>query len=189
MQSFQDTLGALIAQRAEPWQIDYFRAVVGDMQRAYSEHRGRTGPLPICGISLELEPLRDREGRLLAYTKPLMLLIDETSASGAEVFAAQIQDARRAVIFGMRTSGLGGITASWQMTTYSEATGRITFGLMNRKEAVTTPDYPAAPYIENVGVRPDIVVDYMTKENLLNRGEPFVRRFTEEIVKHVRNSQ
>lgn len=36
-------------------------------------------------------------------------------------------------------------------------------------------------YIENVGVRPDIELDYMTTENLLQFGVPFVNAFTKII--------
>ena len=43
---------------------------------------------------------------------------------------------------------------------------------------ISTPDYPATPYIENVGVRPDIVVDYMTRVNLMTGGASFVEAFT-----------
>ena len=37
-------------------------------------------------------------------------------------------------------------------------------------------------YIENVGVRPDIPVDYMTVDNLTNRGKAFVDAFTAAIL-------
>jgi len=54
-----------------------------------------------------------------------------------------------------------------------------------RKQPVTTPDYPTTSYIENVGVRPDILMDYMTLDNLLNRGATFVSAFTAAAVKHL----
>ena len=53
-------------------------------------------------------------------------------------------------------------------------------GPMSRE--VATSEYPTAPYIENVGVRPDIYYDYMTAENLATGGVPFVRAFTAAIV-------
>ena len=36
---------------------------------------------------------------------------------------------------------------------------------MNGLHVVQTPDFPPAPYIENIGVRPDIAMDYMTRDN------------------------
>ena len=59
---------------------------------------------------------------------------------------------------------------------------------MNRGRLIQTPDFPAAPYIENIGVRPDIVVDYMTRENLMTGGAPFVAAFTQAIVNHAQAS-
>ena len=43
--------------------------------------------------------------------------------------------------------------------------------------------YRAPVYIENIGVRPDIVVDYMTRSNLMTGGAPFVQAFTDAAVK------
>lgn len=189
LQSYLNRLEALKSLRLPDWQIAYYEAIVADVKQAYSENRGRTGPLPDCGISLELDPFTDSRGNVVGYSRPLMVLIDETSASAAEAFTAQIQDAGRAVVFGMRTSGLGGGTVGWDLTTYSEGTGRITIGMMNRKNPVEVEGYPVAPYVENIGVHPDIVEDYMTRDNLLNSGQQFVRRFTDIIVQHIRNSR
>ena len=51
---------------------------------------------------------------------------------------------------------------------------RITVSLMNRANPVSVPGFPTTPYIENIGVRPDIVQDYMTSANLLGVGAPYV---------------
>ena len=45
---------------------------------------------------------------------------------------------------------------------------------MVRSTPQVTTDYPTTSYIENVGVRPDIVQDYMTADDLLQDGLPFV---------------
>ena len=60
---------------------------------------------------------------------------------------------------------------------------------MNRKNPVVTEDYPAAPYVENIGVRPEITVDYMTRDNLMQNGRPFVDAFVTAMVDHIRKSQ
>jgi hypothetical protein len=43
--------------------------------------------------------------------------------------------------------------------------------------------------VENIGVRPDIAVDYMTRDNLLTRGQSFVNAFTGAMVDLIAKSQ
>ena len=50
----------------------------------------------------------DRNGNVLAYQQPILLLTDEFSISSAEIFAALFQDAKRGPILGWRTAGAGG---------------------------------------------------------------------------------
>ena len=53
---------------------------------------------------------------------------------------------------------------------------------MVRNEQVYTADFPTTSYIENVGVRPNIEVDYMTEANLTDNGKAFVDAFTAAIL-------
>jgi hypothetical protein len=39
--------------------------------------------------------------------------------------------------------------------------------------------------VENVGVHPEIEFDVMTRENLIQRGRPFVTAFTNAMVEHI----
>ena len=110
------------------------------------------------------------------------------------MFPAVIQDNRRGLLFGTRTMGAGGSVfgdrlLGYPATIYSDGGARFTVALMVRKDPIVTPDFPTVPYIENIGVRPDIEADYMTRENLLNRGRAFVETFTAAIVEHIRKSQ
>jgi hypothetical protein len=149
-----------------------------EVLRAYNEDRGRSAPVSLNATgSLTLQPSP------VTYTKPLMVLTDEFSASGGDMFPAIIQSNNRGPIFGMRTMGAGGSVVGFNGTAFTESFFRITVSLMNRGHLVHTPDFPPAPYIENIGVRPDIVSDYMTRANLLNNGAPFVQAFTDAIVK------
>jgi C-terminal processing protease CtpA/Prc len=146
--------------------------------RAYNEKRGRSAPISLNSTgSLTLEPSP------VTYTKPLLVLTDEFSASGADMFPAIIQSNNRGPLLGMRTMGAGGSVVGFNGPAFTESFFRITVSLMNRGHVVQTPDFPPAPYIENIGVRPDIVVDYMTRANLMGAGAPFVQAFTEAIVK------
>lgn len=185
---FSNSLESARARGAEPWIVRLQEVILNDVIAANRENRGRTGPLPLDDVSLEREPARDANGATLAYTKPLMVLVDEFSASGADAFPATIQDNGRGPIFGMRTMGAGGSVVTLGVGSYTEGSTGMTQALMNRAYPILTEDYPAAPYVENIGVRPDIEADYMTRENLLNGGRAFVDAFTASMVEHIRKS-
>ncbi len=186
--SFSSSLTLARLQGAPQWVIDIYQALLKDVKTAYAENRGRTGPLPLCGPESYLNPAVDRDGNSVAYSKPLMVLVDEFSASGGDLFPAVIQDNQRGIIFGMRTMGAGGNVIGFDGTSYSEAFARVTASLMNRKDPVVTPDNPTAPYVENIGVRPDRTQDYMTRENLLNNGRAFVEAFVNAMVEHIQRN-
>ena len=86
----------------------------------------------------------------------------------------------------MPTMGLGGSVANFNAAAYSESTTRITLSLMHRMNPIVTSEFPAMPYVENIGVRPDIVVDYMTRDNLLNGGKSYVDAFTAALLELIR---
>jgi hypothetical protein len=150
-----------------------------EVLRAYNENRGLSAPVSLNATgSLTLTSVPH------AYTKPLIVLTDEFSASGGDAFPAIIQDNKRGLLFGMRRMGAGGSVVGVLATSYTESIARFTASLMHRGRLIHTSDFPPAPYIENIGVRPDIVVDYMTRTNLMTAGAPFVQAFTQAIVKH-----
>jgi C-terminal processing protease CtpA/Prc len=121
----------------------------------------------------------------VAYTKPLIVLVDDMSASGADYFPATIQDNKRGPLVGWRTMGAGGSVVDWEAGSYSLGSTRVTQSLMYRKNTIVTSDYPPAHYVENIGVRPDIEVDYMTRDNLVQNGAPFVSAFVRAIVAQI----
>jgi len=130
------------AQGAPQDYIDGLQRIKDAIIEANQEMRGRTTPIPFDDVTLIREPLTDAKGNLLAYTKPVMLLIDDMSASAAEMFAATIQDNARGPLFGWRTMGAGGNVEDWEAGSYS--TGllglmSVTESLMNRKSPVVTP--------------------------------------------------
>jgi len=115
------------------------------------------------------------------HTQPILVLTDEFTLSAAAVFAMMLQDAQRATMFGMRTDGRGGNPGTFDATTYSEGTTRVTRSLIVRVAMIQTPGFPAYDYIENTSVYPDILQDYMTADNLLNQGTTFVQQFSAAI--------
>jgi hypothetical protein len=148
---------------------------------AFNEDRGRSAPVSLNSTgSLQLQPVAG------AYRKPILMLTDEFSASGGDMLPAIFQSNNRGPVFGWRTMGAGGSVVGFSGPAFTESIFRVTVSLMNRMHVVNTPDFPPAPYIENIGVRPDIAVDYMTRANLVSAGAPFVQAFTQAIENLVR---
>jgi hypothetical protein len=173
--------------------IDLLAMIKGAIVNANASFRGRTEPIPLDDVPLDRSPLTDSQGHLLAYTKPLIVLIDEMTASGAEVFAAGIQDNARGRLVGRRTMGAGGSAETWEAGSYSLGSTSVTESLMNRGHNVITrghrkTSYPVAPYVENIGVHPDLRIDYMTTDNLYQSGKPFVDAFVTAIVNQILNT-
>ncbi len=187
--SFEQALQQAQAEGASGDVIAQYQALLQQVQQAYATPSGRTSSLPICSSSLTVQPLTDLRGNLIAYTKPMMLLTDEFTASAAEMFSGIIQDNQRAVLFGARTMGAGGNVNDYPVTTYSFAGATVTESLMSRKNPISTPDFPATSYVENVGVRPDIAQEYMTADNLTNHGATFVQAFTGAMVQYISSQQ
>ena len=166
---------------APQYVIDLYTAYLKEVQQAFSENRGMTGPLPGCGSSLDANPARDSRGNNLAYTKPILALTDNFTLSAGEIFVMMLQDEKRATLFGTRTDGGGGNVVSYDAGAFSEGATRITLSLINRKAAVATPGYASLPYYDGVGIYPDMVADFQTVENLNTGGRPFVDSFVTAI--------
>jgi hypothetical protein len=178
------------AQEEEDWVIALLEDLARQMRAALEENRGRTGPLPFCSIGFERTPLQTEDGRLLAYTKPLILLVDEFTTSWGDVFASVIQDSGRGPLVGVRTNGAGGSIDSNIVGYFSE--GFASFSITNgvRPRTVSAAGYPVSAYLENIGVHPDMPLDFMTRENLVTRGEPFVAAFTAAVLDEIaKNAQ
>jgi peptidase S41-like protein/PDZ domain-containing protein len=157
--------------------VQNLRAIMNEIIDAYNENRGRTAPVSLTTGSLTLDPAPN------AYAKPVLLVVDEMTASGGDFFAAIVQDNHRGPLLGIRTMGAGGSVVQFDCTAFTESFCSITASLMNRGVVISGTEYPPSPYIENVGVRPDIAVDYMTRANLMTAGAPFVQAFTDAAVK------
>lgn len=166
----------------ERWQINLMTSVYQQLAQAYSENRGRTGPLPICLESIEVEPLRNRDGSLTAYDKPIVFLTDEFTTSWGDTFAQIFADAKRGLLFGLRTNGAGGSVLEGEGGPYTKGTLSYTTSMGTRAFPVGVPGYPLTAYYENVGIYPDIPYDMMTEENLRNGYRPYVEAFTQAIL-------
>ena len=56
---------------------------------------------------------------------------------------------------------------------------------MSRKNSLPADGFPTSPYVENVGVRPDTVQEYMTVDNLTNHGATFVQAFSDAMAAYI----
>ncbi|OYW07400.1 MAG: hypothetical protein B7X34_11070, partial [Acidobacteriia bacterium 12-62-4] len=161
VQSFYETAQLTVDDGLEPWE-------------------GK--PLPFCSASLDVLPPQDRFSEPLGYNKPILLLVDEFSTSAGDIFAAMAQDNGIAKLYGYRTAGAGGTVTESLAGFYSEGSARTTVSLLTRARAYTAPGYPTTSYIENIGIHPDFPADYMTRDNLMNRGAAFVDGFSRTLL-------
>lgn len=188
VQWFRDDVDSAEAFGADAVTMAYLKGFLQQVETAYREYRGITGPLPVCGFSLELEPVKDAQGNVLAYDKPMIVLIDEFSTSAGDSFPSVIQDANRALMVGQATAGGGGLSQEYPVGFYSEGVVALSFSLGTRAREWRAPGLPPAPYIENIGAQPDIDLDIMTRDNLMSGGRAFVDGFTQAILDHIRRS-
>jgi hypothetical protein len=189
VQAVSSALVAATSMGAPQNILDLLKNIRDEIMAANSAMRGRTKPIPLDDVTIDRDPAMDTKGNVIAYTKPLLVLVDEMSASGGDAFAATIQDNARGPLLGWRTMGAGGNVEGWEAGSYSLGFTTVTESLMVRKDTIVTAEYPPAPYVENIGVRPDIVVDYMTIDNLNRRGKPFVDAFVAAIVAQIQGSK
>ena len=82
------------------------------------------------------------------YTKPILVLVNETDFSAGDFFPAILQDNGRAKIFGVRTAGAGGGVKSVEFPNQ--------VGIAGLSYTWTIAERPNGQPIENLGVTPDI---------------------------------
>ena len=161
-------------QGAPQWVINLYTSHLNAVKKALAANRGMTGSLAICGPTFDTPPATDDKGNLAAYTKPILVLVDNFTLSAAEILAMFMQDSKRATLFGTRTDGGGGNVVSFNAGAYSEGFTRVTESLITRSAPVQTPGFPLLASYDGVGIYPDIVQDYMTAANLATGGQPFL---------------
>ena len=187
MLSFYNSMIFAKAQGASPEVIQLYEQSYQEMLSANREGRLVTKPLPLCSASLTRDPATDLAGNMIAYQKPVIMLIDEFSTSTADSVPSMFQDAQRGLVIGMRSNGAGGNNTSFDAGAYTEGFTGMTLALQVRSSFVTTPEYPTSLLIENVGVRPDVESNYMTKENLLQGGAPFLSTTLNQMAYVIKN--
>lgn len=166
--------------------IERYENLYKEISAANAAGKIVTNTVPLCSSSQLRDAATDANGANIAYRKPIMMLVDEFTLSTGDSAASMFQDARRGILFGQRTMGAGGNNTIFDAGAFTEGLAGMTIGLQVRKAPVATSDYPYTAYSENVGVRPEIVDDYMTKANLLQSGAPFVHDFLEAMYAYIK---
>lgn len=179
--TFQSTLDSAIDSGASSDQIAKFQALVDDLRSTYYNGGGNAAPLAFCGTSFDRNPARSSTGAIVNYEKPILLLTDELSS---DYFAATVKDNREFPVqqFGMPTSGRMGVNISGPGGAFTETIVHVKDGVWLRPKAAARPGFPETAYIENAGVYPEIVNNFMTLDNFRTQGAAFVEAFTKAAV-------
>ncbi|HEX8967104.1 MAG TPA: S41 family peptidase [Chloroflexota bacterium] len=116
---------------------------------------------------LQMQPLNLLNG------SAVVLLVDHDSASGAEIFAAALQEAGVATLVGSRTAGNVGVAT--QLALPDGSVLQVT-----EQRFVS----PGGAQLDGLGVTPDVVVD-LTDEDLQNDRDPQLGKALELIVQKI----
>ncbi len=112
------------------------------------------------------------EGEQAAFDVPLVVLVDEGTASAAEIVAGALRDYERATVVGQTTFGKGSVQRVYEFEDGSSARVTIAEWL--------TPDQTR---IEGVGIEPDVVIDEASAP--AGVGDPGLERAQALISAHV----
>jgi hypothetical protein len=134
---------------------DRLNAHALDLERAYDSGQ-ELGPLePLFFFDIN-NPKDDRifPDPDVQWTKPFVVLADELSFSGGDLFPMLVKANKTATIFGERTGGLGGSVEPVAVSTYSQAELRLTrslFAPMSQAKEI-----PFGNVVEDDGIEPDV---------------------------------
>ena len=128
------------------------------------------GPLLIQDFG-EREHVLQADGSYVGATLPLVVLVDERSASAAELVAGALQDRGLATVIGQQTFGKGTMQNLFEL----DNGGGLQLTIANW----LTPD---GRWIHETGITPDLIVAHSVAE-----GEPAVDAPLEAAIEHLRS--
>ena len=108
----------------------------------------------------------------MGYTKPILILINGRSISCGDLFAAILQDNKRATLFGTRTAGAGGAVFRHKFDNK--------FGIEFFTTTITHGERKNGDPIENLGVMPDIPYE-ITEEDIKSDYLPYANEINQAV--------
>ena len=138
---------ALLGPNVAGYPVDFellknWTAFYGETVKQWGAGRTITSPLAIFGIA-EVKPAAGR------FAKPILILTNQLDFSGGDFFPAIMQDNKRAVVFGERTGGAGGVVKKYKRE-------NNLLGVEAINLTATIAERPDGQPIENLGVTPDL---------------------------------
>jgi len=109
---------------------------------------------------------------LVRYTQPVIMLIDEMSASGGDAFPSMMQGYGRVKLLGTRTMGAGGHVSENPPLNYSQIEVSMTRSLFFRPDGVP---------VENNGAVPDYKYE-ITVDDFVNGYKGYRQFYTEKLL-------
>ncbi len=180
---FQERTGDDLRKALEDLEKQKIKSVILDM---------RNNPGGLLKVAIQVSELFLKEGKLVVSVKgrndekeeylaserkareeyPIVVLVNEGSASASEIVAGALQDWGRAVVLGTQTFGKGSVQTVF---TLSDGSGM----------RLTTAKYytPKGTSIQNTGITPDIVVKPLAGKDEMEG--KFIRE--KDLKKHLRN--
>ncbi len=142
---------------------DFYKGII----KQWEEGKTLTDPVAIFGLDA-IEPAYGAR-----YTKPLIVLINELDFSGGDFFPTIMKDNNRALLFGERTAGAGGVVKeySYQNSLLGTKKYHLTSTIARRENGQP---------IENLGATPNI--PYVLKLEDIQNGFPeYIKAVNEAI--------
>jgi len=106
---------------------------------------------------------------------PMIVLVNEGSASASEIVAGALQDHKRAVIMGQKTFGKGSVQTILPMS--NQAAVKLTTALYYT---------PSGRSIQAAGITPDIIIEKLTVSKIEDDGNGLVKE--ENLSRHLENT-
>ena len=149
-----------------------FKEFYNGVVKQWEEGKTLTDPMALFGLDA-IEPAYGSR-----YTKPLMILINELDFSGGDFFPTIMKDNNRALLFGERTAGAGGVVKeySYQSNLLGINKYHLTSTIARRENGQP---------IENLGAIPDI--PYVLKLEDIQNGFPEYIKAANEAIAGILN--
>ena len=180
---FQERTGEDLRKALDDLEKQKIKSMIIDM---------RNNPGGLLKVAIQVSELFLKEGKLVVSVKgrndekeeylasernarenyPIVVLVNEGSASASEIVAGALQDWERAVVIGTQTFGKGSVQTVF---TLSDGSGM----------RLTTAKYytPKGTSIQNTGITPDIVVKPVSGKSEME--SKFIRE--KDLQKHLKN--